>query len=116
MIRLLILCLALGASFTSRAEELCSGWESKIAEDMQIFESEFTLEAAESALDRLEELTREPRTELSWFAEENAMKFVKGWLLKKAALESLEGTEDSRESPEVRMFCEFLVTKAFYHD
>jgi hypothetical protein len=100
----------------TQAAELCSNWERKIEPDMQIEESDFTMEAYDSALKRLAELGHEPRDELSWFAEENAMKFVQGWLLKKAALESLERSRDEEDSQEVKSFCEFLVSKAFYHD
>jgi len=116
MKRLAFFAFALSIATNAMAGELCSGSEMKIAPDMQIQESDFTLEASEDALERLAELSREPRTELSWFAEENALRFVKGWLLKKAAIEALEKNQGAEGIPEVRIFCEFLVNEAFYHD
>ena len=98
------------------ADELCSDRELKIEPDMQMPESAFTLEAAEGALERLLELSREPGTELSWFAEQNALKRVRGWLLKKAAIEALDEERANDDVPELEMFCEFLVNDAFYHD
>ena len=86
---------------------------------MQIAESEFNYNTAKGALDQLSELIKGPRTDPSGFAELNALKIVKGWLLKRAALEALEQPRDSMRNevlPEVEIFCDFLVNEAFYYD
>lgn len=111
---LFMLCVLMATS--TQAEELCSQWERNTTPDMQIQEADFNLEAYDKALKRLGELGREPDHELSWMAQGNALKLVQGWLLKKTALQSLEKSKDDVDTPEVKEFCEFLVTKAFYFD
>jgi len=86
MIRLILFSIGALVATTSHAEELCAEWDKKIEPDMQIQEADFTLESYDKALDSLATLGREPRHELYWIAEGNALKFVKGWLLKKAAI------------------------------
>ncbi len=116
MRKFVLLVVAALGFHSADARELCADWERRIEPDMQMEESAFTLEAAEAALERLDTLIREPEQELSWIAEGNSMKVVRGWLLKKAALEAMDEQQASDELPEVRRFCEFLVSEAFYFD
>ena len=98
---------------TSPAEELCAQWERKIEPDMQIQESDFTLERFDRALETLLKVGHEARHSETWLIEGNSLQFVHGWLLKKAALEA---AEDFEKEEAVRVFCEFLVNEAFYYD
>lgn len=100
-------------SNTSLADELCSGWETKIEPDMQIQESEFTLERFDKALEALSALGREPLHSETWITQGNSLQFVHGWLLKKAAIEA---AEDTGNKEAVDAFCKFLVNDAFYYD
>lgn len=110
------LVLAALISVSAQAEDLCCGWEMKIEPDHQFQEADFTLSAALKSLEHLADLSREPRHELSGFAEQNSLLLVKGWLLKKAAFEALARDQDAAMIHEVRYFCEFLVNDAVIHD
>ena len=116
MKRPIALVLTLLISVSAQAEELCAGWEMKIEPDHQFQESDFTLEAALASLEYLADLSREPRHELSGFAEHNSLVLVEGWLLKKAAIEAKAKDQGAAKLHEVRHFCEFLVNKAVIHD
>ena len=107
---LLLLCNNAGAV------DVCAGWVRIIEPDMQIRSEDFTLESYDKALDRLKDLGREDQTMLVRFAQQNSLKFVSGWLLKKAAIKALESEPPVADSPEVKAFCEFLTEDAFYHD
>ncbi len=88
----------------------------KIEPDHQFQESDFTLEAALESLEYLADLSQKPRHELSAFAEHNSLVLVKGWLLKKAAIEAIAKDQDAAKLHEVQHFCEFLVNEAVIHD
>ncbi len=116
MIRLIVFVIAGLASTPSGANELCSEWEKKIEPDMQIQESDFTLERFDKALKKLSELGRTPTHTETWITQGNSLQFVRGWLLKKAALESLNVAKLSETNEDVDAFCDFLVNHAFYYD
>ena len=110
------LVLALLISVSVHGDELCAGWERKIEPDHQFQESDFTLVAALESLEYLADLSRDPRHELSAFAERNSLVLVEGWLLKKAAIEAMARNQDAAKLHEIRDFCEFLVNEAVIHD
>ena len=83
---------------------------------MAIPESEFTQDAATLALNRLTKLAAAPSTQSSFYAEQQALIFVEGWLLRKAAIAATNGQPAPDVTPELKRFCEFLVEKGYYYD
>ena len=79
-------------------------------------ESEFTQEAMLDALDRLAKLATAPSTKSSYYAEQQLLVFIEGWLLKKAAIEAAHGQAAAENSPELSRYCEFLVKRGYYYD
>lgn len=101
---------------TSHGDELCSNWKDQRQPELAIPESEFTQEAMIDALDRLAKLATAPSTKNSYYAEQQLLVFVEGWLLKRAALEATQGQAAVEDSPELSRYCEFLVKRGYYYD
>ncbi|MEL6869410.1 MAG: hypothetical protein AAFO81_06380 [Pseudomonadota bacterium] len=114
--RMLPLVCALLMGPLAHAENLCTGWEMKIEPDHQFQESDFTLESSLHALKVLGLLAQQPRHERAAFEEHNALTLVKGWLLKKAAVEAQATAQSEEEVAQVLQFCEFLINEAVIHD
>lgn len=62
-------------STSINAQNLCP-INDKIAEDMQIAESEFNQENAEKSLQYLSSILNDPETPFAWFSIPNALKFI----------------------------------------
>ena len=116
MIRFFLLILTVTLSFTVQAEELCGNSELKIEPDMQRPEKAFTSEAFDDALATLAEIGRKPDSGESWLIVGNSIQLVRGWLLKKAALEAIETISTSDDEQAIDNFCDFFVNHAYYYD
>lgn len=98
--------IMLSISTQLNADEICTTWEKKIEPDMQMKESDFTLERFQKAT---EYLKKDREGFLHGFAKSNQQKFVIGYKLKNKALES-------KSASDINEFCRFLVNDAFYSD
>ncbi|MEL4339491.1 hypothetical protein AAEH92_02070 [Shewanella xiamenensis] len=88
---------------------LCEHRELRIEPDMQMKESFFTESNAESAKSELEKLDSSSNDLIIQFAIENNSRIVRGYKLRARAIES-----DNKE--DIKSFCDFYVSEAFYHD
>jgi len=111
-----VVALSVVWTTVSYGDELCSDWKDQRQPELAIPESEFTQEAMTDALDRLAELAATPSTQNSYYAEQQLLVFVEGWLLKKAAIAATHGQEAAEDTPALERYCEFLVEKGYYYD
>ncbi len=84
---------------------------------MQIEESTFTYEAALESIKWSQELIAKRWDYVEYQALLNSMLLVRGWYLKKAALEAIDAKgNDAGSDLRVTAFCKFLTTEAAYND
>lgn len=101
--------LALAAQAVSAETLLCADWESSIAEDMRILESDLTYERAEKALATLNSHKSEPIAGDMKFGYLNSEKILRGYALRQVAL--------ALRTPEAaKSFCSWLVEEGFWYD
>ena len=72
-------------SFTTNAKTLCP-INNDVAEDMRIYEADFTKEKAEEAVKYLAEIVKSSNTPFEWFSISNSTKFIHSYALRRKAL------------------------------
>ena len=111
------LLIALTSSSASCAE-LCEGIARATAPDMQIQESELTKEAAVKAAEGLRGMIERGALDGDYqFGALNALKTVKGYILRHQALTDRRTGPGSAEAEESKVaFCKWLVSDGFWYD
>lgn len=109
----MVLCL----SSWSSASELCAGIEIQIVDDMRIAEENFSSEYADRAEKVLMDIASGVPGELNeyerGFQRLNAEKIIKGYKLKLEAIKARDSGESN--GSQIREYCEFIATQAFWH-
>ena len=88
---------------------LCESRELFIEPEMQIEETIFDIANANKAKKALDELDPSSKDLTIQFAIQNNSRIIRGYKLKAKALET--GTDN-----DIKLFCDFYVSEAYYHD
>lgn len=90
------------------AEEYCANVENPIEEDHRWIESDFTLESAQNALNKLGEAVNEKRV-LDWYESANYYTLIEGYLLIRAI--KLNSHDEGNKEFHINNFCRFLTSR-----
>ena len=114
MLRQLLVLLLLTHGIDSYADDLCNA--SRVATDqIRISESDFTKDNAEKSLKALSNYVNGSTAVPHWTTVPNLALIIEGYLLKQGIPEKTKGNEAARNLA-VDNYCNFIYTKAYFHD